>query len=390
MNQSASLTSFLAIRSRFFCAFFLLSTISAFGQFQKTHDFDKDWYIYQSTWKSYLPYIANKHFNYHSKSIILHAQDYPDHFLKVRPIDSYYLFLNGTYQFQLKKDSTYVFSVDSLMNKYVDASNLILTFYKDDLKGIPSEISLGKKYASKLQLVAAAQVKSLERLTRFKTNFVFISLLLILTLLSILHYSFPKYFYTYFKYSDWFHWEIKDSVIQNTPFALPNILVIVVLSLLSAFVGFYFTLSNPNFFLSQGEELSFYSAFAWVGSRAILALLLFFSRYLIYRIFTSLFKIEFLTKAHFFKAIQTNLQFIALIYASFVLMTLYFGPSYLPNFDLIYNILYVYFIVRVIYFFQIFRKRYHVNAITLGAYLIIIEGQVLFFGLNQILFPSIK
>ncbi len=390
MNQSASLTSFWAIRSRFFCFFFLLISFASVSQFQKTHSFEKDWLIYQSNWKSFLPYIANKHFNYHSKSILIQPKDYPANFLKVQPRDSYYLFINGTYQFQFKKDSTYVFSVDSLSQKYQNVTNLILTFYKEDLTGIPEEISLGRKILPKQQLSIASQIKSLERLSEYKTNFIIISLIVILTFLAILHNYFPKYFYSYFRYSDWIHWEIKDNVIQNTPFAFPNVLVILILSLISAFIGFYFTLSNPNFFILQGQELNFYAAFGWVGGRSLIAMTLFFSRFLIYKIFTSLFKIEFMTKAHFYKAIQTNLQFLVLIYGSFVLITFYFGPSFILNFDYIYLLVYIYFVARVVYFFQIFRKRYHINAITLGAYLIIIEGQVIFFGLNQILFPSIN
>lgn len=390
MNQSASLTSFWANRSRFFCVFFLFCSLTTFGEFQQTHSFEKEWLIYQSNWKSFLPYIANKHFNYHSKSILIRPQDYPENYLRVHPVDSYYLFINGTYQFQCKEDSTYVFSLDSLNQKYSNSSNLILTFYKEDLKGIPEDISLVRKLISKQSFSSGGQVRSLERLSKFKTSFVMISLMMVLTLLAILHYYAPKYFYTYFRYSDWFHWEIKDNIIQNMPFAFPNVLVVVILSLISAFIGFYFTVSNPNFFISQGEELSFYSAFEWISIRSILALILFFGRYLVYKIFTSLFKIEFMTKAHFHKAIQTNLQFIALVYVSFVLMTFYFGPSYIPNFDLVNLLVYIYFITRVVYFFQIFRKRYHINALTLGAYLIFIEGQVLFFGLNQILFPSIN
>ena len=393
MNQSASLMSFWANRSRFFCAFFLLSVFSSFisfGEFQKIHDFDKDWMIYQSNWKTFLPYIPNKHYEYHSKSILLNNDNYINNYLKISPEEAYYLFINGTYQLQFKKDSTYLFSIDSLSKKYVHSDPIIFTFYKEDLRGVPKEIHLVRKFISKQTLSNVNQLEILERIGSFKTNFIIISLLIVFTLLAILYNYFPKYFYAYFRYIDWFYWEIKDNVIQNTPFAFPNVLVVVILSFLSSVVGFYFITSNPNFFLVQGEEFRFYTSFEWVSTRTLLTFAIFFSRYLIYKIFTSLFKIEMITKVHFYKSIQTNLQFVALIYLSLVLITLYFGPSFTPNFEIISLLVYFYFFVRFVYFFQIFRKKYHLNVITLIAYLVIIEGQVLFFGLNQILFPSIN
>jgi hypothetical protein len=389
--KSASLMSFWPIRSRFFLCILLFfgSFLPTFSQLHEVHSLEKDWLIYQAKWKTFLPYIAKKHFNYHSKSILISQKDfYPNSYLKIQPKNSYYLFLNGSFQFEMDKDSLYLFSIDSLLKVNHDAPNLVVTFYKDNLNGLPTEVSiqreLGLQNAAKL-----GNFMSLERITRLKSTFISISLIVILLLVAILQNVFPKYFYSYFRYSDWIHWGSKNFVIPNTPFSFPNLFVIVILSLLTSFVGFCNLISDTDFLISQGNDLKFWTTSWFVISRAFLAMFLFSSRYFIYQLFTSLFKIEFLTKFHFFKSIQTNLQFISILYISLVLSTFYIGPSFVPNFRWFSLLVYFYFFVRMFYFFRVFKNRYHINSITLAAYLIFIEGQVLLFGLYQILFPNL-
>jgi hypothetical protein len=158
---------------------------------------------------------------------------------------------------------------------------------------------------------------------------------------------------------------------------------------MTSFVGFYNLISDSDFLITQGDDLKFWSTSWYVISRTFLAMFLFSSRYFIYQLFTSLFKIEYVTKFHFFKSIQTNIQFISLVYCSLVLSTLFFGPSFVPNFRGFSLLVYFYFFVRIFYFFRIFKNKFNVNSVTLGAYLVFIEGQVLLFGLYQILFPNL-
>jgi hypothetical protein len=391
ISKSASYMSLWPIRSRFFLCFlvFFSSLFSTFARLQDVHSLEKDWLIYQAKWKTFLPYIPNKHFNYHSKSILISRNDfYPNSYLKVRPKTSYYLFLNGAFHLELKKDSVYVFSIDSLITANNNSPNLVVTFFNDNLNGLPTEVSiqreLGARHAAKM-----GNFMSLERITRLKSTFISISLILILILLAVLQNVFPKYFYSYYRYSDWIEWGSKHFVIPNTPFSFPNLFVIVILSLLTSFVGFCNLISDADFLISQGNDLKFWTTSWFVISRAFLAMFLFSSRYFIYQLFTSLFKIEFLTKFHFFKSIQTNLQFISLLYISLVLSTLYFGPSFVPNFRWFSILVYSYFFIRMFYFFRIFKSKFNINSITLGAYLVFIEGQVLLFGLYQILFPNL-
>jgi hypothetical protein len=390
-KKSASLKSLRRIRSRFFYAFILLISplLPIFSQFQEVHSFDKDWLIYESSWKSFLPYISNKHYSYRAKSVLVDTRDYPQAFLKIKPTSSYYLFLNGTYQAALQKDSLYLFSLDSLKRNNSKGSNLAITLYKEDLNGLPSQMSIVKNWVAPNQSTMS-QFSWAERIPMLKLNFMGISLLVILLLLALYHQIYPKYFYAYFQFSDWINWRIKDNVIQNMPFAFPNLFVLAIISLLSAFIGFFNLISQSEYLNAQGVAMGLGFSLSFILGKAFLAFILFLSRYFMYLIFSTLFKIEFLAKLHFYKTIQTNIQFFGILYLSLILLSLYFGPMYQPNLTWIRSLVFAYFLVRFFYFFQTFRIRYSINVITLVAYLIIIEGQVILFGINQILFPQMN
>jgi hypothetical protein len=391
LEKSASLMSFRRNRSRFFCFFISLffPAFSLFPQLKEVHSFDKEWLVYESNWKTFLPYISNKHFSYHAKSVLVDVAAYPQAHLKIEPNTSCHFFLNGTYQYALESNSFYLYSLDSLKRKYPRTSNLVITLYKDDLSGLPGQMSIVRKWP----IASQSKVSQLDWTERFSTpqsNFIGISILLILLLLALFHEIYPKYFYAYFQFSDWIHWREKDNVIQNTPFAFPNVFILFIISLLSAFIGFFNMMNESVQVSAQGESLGLGFSIKFLSVKTFLAFGLYVSRYFMYQIFATLFKIEFLAKPHFYRTIQTNIQFISLLYLGLILSSLYVGPLFQPNLPWLKSIVYAYFFIRFIYFFQIFRLRFSMNVFTLAAYLIIIEGQVVLFGINQILFPQMN
>jgi hypothetical protein len=64
------------------------------------------------------------------------------------------------------------------------------------------------------------------------------------------------------------------------------------------------------------------------------------------------------------------------------------GPAFVNNLNWIRTAVDVYFLFRAVYFFIIFKKHFKVNPLSLIAYLAIIEGQVLLFGIRELIFPE--
>jgi hypothetical protein len=61
---------------------------------------------------------------------------------------------------------------------------------------------------------------------------------------------------------------------------------------------------------------------------------------------------------------------------------------YPVNLTYISYVITAYFVIRAIYFFQVFRRSYQVNQLSLLAYLVLMEGQVMVFGLRELIFPE--
>jgi hypothetical protein len=107
-----------------------------------------------------------------------------------------------------------------------------------------------------------------------------------------------------------------------------------------------------------------------------------------FKLFTNLFRLSQVAEAHYFKSLQTNFQFFTGLFLIISLYSLYEGPLVPIDLSLISDVITVYFVVRSFYLFQVLRRSFPVNQLSLLAYLILMEGQVLVFGLRELIFPE--
>ena len=377
--------------SRFFLFFFLLITSDiAATQWQEVQPLDKSWLVYQANMKAFLPYISSKHYNYKSKSLAIPLAEYPNTYLRLAMDEEYVLFVQGAFHSHLKKEEVYSWSMDSLQARYPINGPLYFSFYRANMSGIPQGISIERKVEE--NNTAFSDMLNLRQRNAYLFNQFFgSSFLLILFFLGVLYAAFPRYFAAYFRFTDWIHWEIKEEVLLKNAFAFPNLLVIFLLSLITACFSFYNGLLNQSqdsFFESQENLQRFLPAIGFILSRTLLGLALFVSRYFMYKLFTNLFRLPHIAEAHFFKSVQANLQFFIVLFSLLSLFSVYMGPMYPVNLTYISYVITAYFVLRAVYFFQVFRKTYPVNQLSLLAYLILMEGQVMVFGLRELIFPE--
>jgi len=377
--------------SRFFLFFILLlSSQFAVAKWQEVQPLDKAWLVYQANLKSFLPYISSKHYNYKSKSLAIPLEEYPKTYIRLEMDGEYVLFIQGAFHSHLLKDKTYRWSVDSLREKFKQSGPLYLSFYQANMAGLPKTVVIERK-------VEEANATLLDMLNLRQRNaylfnqFFGSAFLLILLFIGVLFTSFPRYFAAYFRFSDWIHWEIKEEVLLKNAFAFPNLFVIFLLSLITACFSFYNGLLNQSqdsFFESQENLQKFLPAVWFILSKTFIGFALFVSRFFVYKLFTNLFRLPNIAEAHYFKSIQANLQFFLVLFCLLSLFSVYMGPMYPVNLNYISYVITGYFIVRAIYFFQVFRRSYTVNQLSLLAYLVLMEGQVMVFGLRELIFPE--
>ncbi len=377
--------------SRFFL-FFLFATLtfSSKAEWQTIHSFEKEWLVFQPSWKAFLPYISTRHFNYKSKSLLINPSDFPKGHLKIEASKNYTLFINGVFSRKISQGALIRMNLDSLGLKQPSADRLVLTFYGDELNGLPQKVFIEQNVEKgKISTLNFLGMKIREG--SGINNFFVYAMLSLLTLLGFLNSFFPKYFYSYFRYSDWLSLEIKDVVIAKMPFAFPNLFVIFILSLVSAYLAYFNGLLqtlNQTFTFGSSMAENFTEAFLFIGSKTIVAFILFGLRFFMYQMFCSLFMLDNLASIHFFKSIQTNIQFFTLLIFFILIYSVYMGPAFINHLNWIRTAVDVYFLFRAIYFFIIFKKHFKFNPLSLIAYLAIIEGQVLLFGIRELIFPE--
>ena len=300
------------------------------------------------------------------------------------------LFVQGSFHSHLEKGKLYRWSVDSLQKIYSQSTPLYLSFYQANMAGLPKTVLVERKVEE--DNAAFSDMMNLRQRNAYLFNQFFGSaFLIILFFLGVLYAAFPRYFAAYFRFSDWIHWEIKEEVLLKNAFAFPNLLVICLLSLITACFSFFNGLlnqSNDAFFESQENLQRFLPAMGFILSRSLLGFILFVSRYFVYHLFTNLFRLPHIAEAHYFKSIQANLQFFIVLFSLLSLFSVYMGPMYPVNLTYISYVITAYFVIRAIYFFQVFRRTYQVNQLSLLAYLILMEGQVMVFGLRELIFPE--
>ena len=370
--------------SRFFLWALLLLSGPSQAAWKKVYSFERDWLVYQEAWKSFLPYVSSKHYNYHSKSLELHPEDFPKAYLAISPTENYHLFLQGTLFMALKKGETYRFPLDRFKSKD------ILTVYSENLEGLPKDFSLERD--EKVVTVAKADFFSLEtRYSSSYSNFFLLSLLSVMTCLAILFAAYPRVFASFYRFSDWIRWEVKDEVWMRRPFALPNLLALFTLSLITSCLAYligFKTAQKEEFFSNADNFVTILPSIGYIFSKLALSFALFISRFFVYYLFTDLFKLKGLANVHYFKSMQTNLQFFTVLFAVLCFYAVYVGPATTIDFTYFLYLVDFYFVFRFIYFFQSFQRSFSYPRLFLFIYLLIIEGQIILFGIRELIFPT--
>lgn len=366
------------------------SALQAENHWVPNGDVSKKWFIYSYNWKTFLPYIPSKHFSYQSKSLLFERQKNYGFFLRIEPKEDFHLFVNGVYQRIYQADQLYLLNVDSLVQRYPNSKYVVFTLYNKQLRGLPDKVS--QVIQSTIDHQEADGLLSVfSRPSTVLDNFFFIGALLVVFLFALIYRYFPRNFSFFFRFGDWLSFTYKEDAVVKTIFSFPNMIMLVCLSLLTGYLAFYHSYIDPSeseILKLGGDEVLWKDAVGFILTKSSLAFVLFLGRYLVYVIFTNLFKFEMLATPHFLKSIQTNVQFFSVLFI--VLFFMYFigGPTLHPDINLISILVNVYFLIRMIYFFFLFKKSFHLNNLTLMAYLLFMEGQVVIFGIRQLIFPN--
>ena len=134
-----------------------------------------------------------KHFNYKSKSLLIKPTDFPKGYLKIDASENYTLFINGVFSRKIIQGALLRMNLDSLGRKQALADRMVLTFYGDELNGLPKYLFIEQHVEKgKLSLLNTFEMKIREG--SGINNFFALAMLSLLSLLGFLYSFFPKSF----------------------------------------------------------------------------------------------------------------------------------------------------------------------------------------------------
>lgn len=338
------------------------------SQYLVSYDLSDDWQVYDNKYKSYVPYIAQRHGNSKSMGFWLTPSDFERQYLVIFVAADSYFFINQKLTAHFKENQWVHYSLDSLREIY-GKKPLFCTFY-DDKRRLPFDklsIAYLKSVEKKSNISYTEESKDAfmiypRGLQSYKYVLVVSFCLGLIGLAFLLNYS-PKSFWSYFSLrSSLSSLAQKDNNLIHKPINTFNTVFILVISIwLGIYFEFFFGITQRN--ASYSGDTSWLSN-PWLF-QALLVVginLLFFLKYSSSSFFGLLLNIpKPVIHMHFFEYVRT-LSLYYLI-AGFCIMALiggfenFFGEYFIEvmlYFTLIFHIsqafLIVYFIIKQLTF----------------------------------------
>ncbi|MFD1141727.1 DUF4271 domain-containing protein [Larkinella insperata] len=282
-------------------------------QFFPVHDFRNDWLVYDQTYKSYVPFIDEQHALVNSVSFFLDAESNRRYYLLISTRQTGYLFIDAALKRRLNANEWLVMNLDSLYRAY-RKPELFLTVHGSP--GVDDkQVFIGHLKSAAQKEVAAAETRLsiLPRRPSAYANFFTLSLLFIAALNAYLFNFHHRAFIRFFDLTDLLSITDRDELfLVNRPLGLINLLFLLNLSFITAYLYMIVQSKNIDLFLSRALLLRGQSLFDLIVTffeLSALAFLLLVAKYVFIAVIGGLYRLEQVVNLHFFKAIQSSLIF---------------------------------------------------------------------------------
>ncbi len=354
------------------------------------HDFQRDWYVYDDKYESYVPYILERHADIPAHVIFCNLEKNAryDLLIKVEE-ENNFLFVEGALKRKLPVKNWVRLPVDSLYRVY-KKKQIYLTIYGSkniNLKRVVIGHRFENKSRSKKEMGEDAFQILPRKLTPYQSS---LSLLFVVTLclFSYLSTNYNRAFNGFFDLTGPFTFYSREqSLFASQTLSRTNVLFIVLLSLtlslaylLLQYCGL--TLLGNKWFLQEGETLGILLANFFRLS--ILFFIGLIGKYFFLGLLGGLFNIGNITDLHFFKLIQANTVFYSLFTVTLFSLVLAVPEARAVIQDSLLFVLAVFYLLRSIIIFLTINRVMPTRILYLISYLCIVEILPIFIGLRFI------
>lgn len=341
-------------------------------------DYQDAWYVYDEGYDSYIPYIAERHFDIPAHVIFCNLEQNRGYSILIKcEKEDNFLFIEGALKQKLPANKILSLSVDSLYRAYQKRQIYITIFGSREVKSKWVGVGFNKKFQKVTDKASSDtfQIKP-RRVMAYKSSLSLLFFLVfgVFAYLSIANARVFSGFYNLRGVITTYSRE--QSLFANQALSRANVLFIILLSLILALL--YIVLQSrginvfgKRWFLQDGETTGVLLSNFFRLS--IVFFVGFIVKYFFLGLLGRLFNVTKVIDLHFFKLLQSTLLF----YSVFTLFVLILTVNYIPwevilRETLIYILIAFYF-ARVIIIFLTINRTLPIQLLYLISYLCIVE-----------------
>ena len=355
------------------------------------YDFSHDWLEYDQSLEVYTPFISENNSTTKVFSLKVNLKDYPGGYLVIKtPNANNYLFLNASLKKILVQNQWEVFKISDLINE-TKKTETIISIY-----GNPNPISnivfIGYPNNTTAALPTIKKTSFLDLSPRntnpFKSGLAIIFILNVM-MISFLASNYYKAFKKYYNLKDLTAFVPKEnSFLVNKPMDRPNMMFVIMVSLISGFIVTLIqnnglNLFKDNFLFQNGNTFGILTINFFKVS--LLIFISFLAKYFYINIIGKLFNIEKVVDIHYFKIIQSSIIFFSIAIIT-LLVTFNLFIDLKEHFKNIFTLSILFFYVfRTILIYFTINRTGNVKTLYLISYLCIVEVFPIVLGMRILL-----
>lgn len=354
-------------------------------------DFERNWYVYDEEYKSYVPYISERHFNIPAHVVFCNLEQNLRYELLIKCEEANnFLFIEGALKRKLPVNEWLILPIDSLYQVYKKKQIYLTIYGSKDLDS--KQVVIGHRVSNE---ATPGQKKNGEdilqilprKLTPYQSS---LSLLFLVTLclFAYLSASYNRAFTGFFDLMGPFTvYSREQSLFASQALSRTNVLFIILLSLIFS-LGYLLlkysglSLLGNKWFLQEGETLGILLANFFRLS--ILFFISLIGKYFFLGFLGGLFNLGKVVDLHYFKLIQTNTVF----YSVFTVILFSMVMSVPDTKDIIKEsliyVLAIFYLMRTAIIFLTINRTMPIQILYLISYLCIVEILPIVIGLRLI------
>lgn len=355
------------------------------------YNFEKDWIEYDQDLKIYTPYVSKNNNDSKVFSLQINLNDYPGGFLVIKtPKKGNFLFFDNHLKRTLPENKWVVYNIRQLVQE-INKGEFVLSIFGSNL---PEEnlVFIGFPSAKTSEVITKSKnsfLNLIPRSTEHMSSSLVFAFIINVIMLSFIATNYTKAFKKYYSFKDLSQLVPKENAFMvNKPMDRPNMMFIIMVSLISGFVVMLFqskglNLFEENFFFQSGNTFGILTTFFF--KICLLFFISFIVKYFYINLVGKLFNIKKIVDIHYFKIIQTNIY-----YFSIVLILLLIGY----NIHLEFNIEFKYLFTSIMIFFYLLRtiliyftinRTGNIKTLYLISYICIVEVFPIILGIRILL-----